>query len=230
MGRGSIRFKLGHCPSEPLLDLDQQVEPESIPSTNNRMARTSKTSPKPSQKLPLKSAKSIKAASKVPAKPAPVKASPAKGSEDFQEVRSLIELMKKNGLAVFKFEQGDFKITLKTPAGAAGGATVIHGSAPAPAAAPVAAPAVAAAPAEPAKSNYKEIKSPMVGTFYASPSPESPAFVEVGKTINAESVVCIIEAMKVMNEIKAEIAGKIVEIVAEDGKPVQYGEVLFRVS
>lgn len=195
------------------------------------MARTSKTSPKPSQKLPLKSAKSTKAASKAPAKPAPVKASPAKGSEDFQEVRSLIELMKKNGLAVFKFEQGDFKITLKTPEGAAGGATVIHGSAPAPAAAaPVVAPAAAAAPAEPAKSNYKEIKSPMVGTFYASPSPESPAFVEVGKTINAESVVCIIEAMKVMNEIKAEIAGKVVEIVAENGKPVQYGEVLFRVS
>ena len=70
----------------------------------------------------------------------------------------------------------------------------------------------------------------MVGTFYASPSPESPAFVEVGKSINAESVVCIIEAMKVMNEIKAEIAGKVVEIVAENGKPVQFGQVLFRVS
>ena len=70
----------------------------------------------------------------------------------------------------------------------------------------------------------------MVGTFYASPSPESPSFVEVGKTINADSVVCIIEAMKVMNEIKAEIAGKVVEIVAENGKPVQFGQVLFRVS
>jgi acetyl-CoA carboxylase biotin carboxyl carrier protein len=70
----------------------------------------------------------------------------------------------------------------------------------------------------------------MVGTFYASPSPESPSFVEVGKLINPESVVCIIEAMKVMNEIKAEISGKVVEIVAENGKPVQFGEVLFRVS
>ena len=186
------------------------------------MARTSKNPTKPS----AKPAKSTKAVSKVSAKPAP-----AKGSEDFQEVRSLIELMKKNGLAVFKFEQGDFKITLKTPEGAAGGATVIHGSAPAAAApAPAATAPAATAPAETAKSNYQEIKSPMVGTFYASPSPEAPAFVEVGKTINAESVVCIIEAMKVMNEIKAEIAGKVVEIVAENGKPVQFGEVLFRVS
>ena len=83
---------------------------------------------------------------------------------------------------------------------------------------------------EPAKSNYKEIKSPMVGTFYASPSPENPSFVEVGKSVTAESVVCIIEAMKVMNEIQAEVSGKIVEIVAENGKPVQFGEVLFRVS
>ena len=70
----------------------------------------------------------------------------------------------------------------------------------------------------------------MVGTFYSSPSPESPLFVEVGKTITAESVVCIIEAMKVMNEIQAEISGKVVEIVAENGKPVEFGEVLFRVS
>ena len=192
------------------------------------MARISKTPIKPSPKP----SKPTKVASKVPAAtPSQATAPVPKGSEEFQEVRSLIELMKKNGLAVFKFEQGDFKITLKTPEGAAGGATVIHGSAPAAVPSPVAAAtAVDPASAEPAKPNYKEIKSPMVGTFYASPSPDSPAFVEVGKTINAESVVCIIEAMKVMNEIKAEIDGKIVEIVAEDGKPVQFGEVLFRVS
>lgn len=70
----------------------------------------------------------------------------------------------------------------------------------------------------------------MVGTFYAAPSPESPAFVEVGTSVNAETVVCIVEAMKVMNEIKAEISGKIVEVVAESGQPVQFGQVLFRVS
>ena len=193
------------------------------------MARNTKTSKKPSvkptTKAPVTKSLPIKAA-----KPA---VSKGNGSGDFQEVRTLIDLLKKNDLAVLEFEKGDFKITLKTPAGASAGTTLVQGHAqPVAHAAPVvaAAPSAEKASAEPAKSNYKEITSPMVGTFYASPSPESPAFVEVGKSINAESVVCIIEAMKVMNEIKAEIAGKVVEIVAENGKPVQFGQVLFRVS
>ena len=183
------------------------------------MARTTKTSKKPS-KAPAKKLSSPKAA----------KPSKATGG-DFPEVRSLIDLLKQNGLAVLEFEKGDFRITLKTPAGASSGATLIqgHSSAPAPAAA-IAAPVAAEKAAEPAKSNYKEITSPMVGTFYASPSPDSPAFVEPGKNVKADTVVCIIEAMKVMNEIKAEIAGKVVEVVAENGKPVQFGQVLFRVS
>lgn len=191
------------------------------------MARTSKTPTKPSPKLSPSSAKKPKSSS--PKAIAPKGAS-AKGTEDFQEVRSLIELLKKNGLSVLEFSKGDFKITLKTQDGAVGSSTaaVYHGSAPA-SLSPVT-QALAPEATEPAKSNYKEIKSPMVGTFYTTPSPESPAFVEVGSTINAESVVCIIEAMKVMNEIKAEIAGKVVEVVAENGKPVQFGEVLFRVS
>jgi len=195
------------------------------------MARISKiptkTSSKPIQKQPAKklpSAKIVKTKTKQV---------PQQTKEDFQEVRSLIDLLKKNGLAVLEFAKGDLKITLKTPAGASSGATLLQGSAPVAAPAPIAAaPVASAAPvsAEPAKSSFKEIKSPMVGTFYASSSPEAPAFVEVGKEINPESVVCIIEAMKVMNEIKAEISGKVVEIVAENGKPVQFGEVLFRVS
>ncbi|MBX9743557.1 MAG: acetyl-CoA carboxylase biotin carboxyl carrier protein [Chthoniobacterales bacterium] len=153
---------------------------------------------------------------------------------EIKEIRTLVDLMKKNGLAVFQMEQGDFKITLKTPEGAARGASFIQGapsfsmptvsSALNEVAAPVAVASV------PAPQNYKEILSPMVGTFYTAASPESPAFVEVGQEVNAQSVVCIIEAMKVMNEIKAEIAGKIVEVVAQNGKPVQFGEVLFRVS
>lgn len=196
------------------------------------MARNTKTSKKPSVKPTTKTPVTKSVSNKV-AKA--VKPSVTKGGNDFQEVRTLIDLLKKNDLAVLEFEKGDFKITLKTPAGASGGGTtLIQGHAqPAAHAAPAAAPAASSsekATAEPSKSNYKEITSPMVGTFYASPSPESPAFVEVGKTINAESVVCIIEAMKVMNEIKAEIAGKVVEIVAENGKPVQFGQVLFRVS
>lgn len=186
----------------------------------NSMARTTKTSKKPSAK---------------PTKPTAASAPKAKAkpTADFQEVRTLIDLLKKNDLAVLEYEQGDLKVTLKTPAGASGGASLIQGHASAPAApsAVAAAPVVTEkATAEPAKSNYKEIVSPMVGTFYSSSSPEAPSFVEVGTTINTETVVCIIEAMKVMNEIKAEIAGKVVEVVAESGKPVQFGQVLFRVS
>ena len=198
------------------------------------MARITKTSKKPpvksTTKAPINKSTTSTKVAKV-AKPAPPKGN---GSGDFQEVRTLIDLLKKNDLAVLEFEKGDFKITLKTPAGASGGTTLFQGhTQPAAHAAPVAAATPSSdkpAATEPAKSNYKEITSPMVGTFYACPSTESPAFVEVGKTINAESVVCIIEAMKVMNEIKAEIAGKIVEVVAENGKPVQFGQVLFRVS
>lgn len=140
--------------------------------------------------------------------------------------------MKKNGLTVFKMEREGFKITLQT--GAAEGVTqyVTSGPAPTPVAAapaPVAvesAPAAAAAPA----ANLKEIKSPIVGTFYASPSPESPSFVSVGQTVTPDTVVCIVEAMKVMNEIKAEVSGVIAEIAAENGKPVQFGQPLFRVK
>lgn len=152
---------------------------------------------------------------------------------EIKEIRTLIDLMKKNGLAVFKMEEGDFKITLKTPEGAAGGKSTTfvqgHHSSPTPTiAAPVAASTAAAAPE--AAQNYQEISSPMVGTFYSAASPETPAFVQVGSTITTETVVCIIEAMKVMNEIKAEVSGTIVEVVAENGKPVQFGDVLFKVK
>lgn len=155
---------------------------------------------------------------------------------EIKEIRALIDLMKKNDLAVFKIEEGDFKITLKTPEGASS-RTLVQGmpaggmSMPAMTTLPSTA---SGAPAQPepvaAPNNYKEILSPMVGTFYTAASPDSSDFVEVGKEINPESVVCIIEAMKVMNEIKAEIAGKIIEVVAANGKPVQFGEVLFRVK
>ncbi len=186
------------------------------------MARTTKTSKK-SSKAPAKKISAPKSS------PAP-KGGKASGA-DFPEVRSLIDLLKKNDLAVLEFEKGDFRITLKTPAGASSGTAVFgHAAAPAPVAAPASAPASAEKAPEAPKGNYKEITSPMVGTFYSSPSPDAPAFVEAGKTVNPDTVVCIIEAMKVMNEIKAEISGKVVEVVAENGKPVQFGQVLFRVS
>jgi len=185
------------------------------------MARNTKTS-KRSAKVPAKASSPAKAA----------KSPKSTEQEDFPEVRSLIELLKKNHLAVLEFEKGDLRVTLKTPAGATGGGTFLQAPAaasPAPAA-PVAVPDAETPDAEAPKGNYKEITSPMVGTFYSSPSPDAPSFVEAGKTVNPDTVVCIIEAMKVMNEIKAEISGKVVEVVAENGKPVQFGQVLFRVS
>lgn len=135
--------------------------------------------------------------------------------------------MKENDLSVFEMEKNGFKLKLQK--GADGQ--------PAPAAPillpAVAAPAGPAAPAPPADKPdgpaLRDIVSPMVGTFYRAASPESGAFVDVGKTVNEDTVVCIIEAMKVMNEIKAEISGVIAEVVAENGKPVQFGQVLFRV-
>ena len=135
--------------------------------------------------------------------------------------------MRKNDLSVFKMESEGFKITLKKGNDFQ---PVIHHAAPV--AAPVAgvAPAPAAAPLPPAANDkLKDIASPMVGTFYGSPSPDAQSFVKVGQDVDENTVVCIIEAMKVMNEIKAEARGTITEMVAENGKPVQFGQALFRI-
>jgi acetyl-CoA carboxylase biotin carboxyl carrier protein len=149
---------------------------------------------------------------------------------DLKEIRTLIDLMKKNGLSVFKMEREGFKITLKRN-GSEGAAPVVTMS---PALAPATSlPKPAGSATEgpaPETSHDREIKSPMVGTFYAAPSPEAPAYVTVGQEITPDSVVCIIEAMKATNEIKAEISGVVTEVCAENGKPVQFGQTLFRVK
>lgn len=138
--------------------------------------------------------------------------------------------MKKNGLAVFKMEKEGFKITLQT-AGAESAPVIQYAPAPAVAPLPAALPAAAPAPAtDAAPTGLKEITSPMVGTFYSASSPDTPPYVQVGQTVTPETVVCIVEAMKVMNEIKAEVAGVIAEVAAENGKPVQFGQALFRVK
>jgi acetyl-CoA carboxylase biotin carboxyl carrier protein len=149
---------------------------------------------------------------------------------NLKEIRSLVDLMKKNGIAVFKLEKENFKITLKTNEA---GQPVVQTLAPSVAAvapAPVSPAPAPANPAAPAAPSHREITSPMVGTFYSAPSPEAPAFVTVGQSVTPDTVVCIIEAMKVMNEIKAEISGVISEVCAENGKPVQFGQTLFRVE
>jgi acetyl-CoA carboxylase biotin carboxyl carrier protein len=142
---------------------------------------------------------------------------------DLKEIKALIDLMKKNGLTAFEMEKDGFRISLAKETGFGPAMTY---------AAPAAPPAAASAPAVEAKPavSGKEITSPMVGTFYTSPSPESPAFVTVGQEVQPDTVVCIIEAMKVMNEIKAEQAGIITEVAAENGQPVQFGQALYRLK
>lgn len=142
---------------------------------------------------------------------------------DLKEIKALIDLMQKNGLTHFEMEKGGFRIALAKETTAA--PVAAYAPAPPPAA-PAAAPVAEAAPA--ADSAGREIVSPMVGTFYAAASPESAPFVKPGQKVTPETVVCIIEAMKVMNEIKAEVTGTITEVAAENGQPVQFGQALFR--
>lgn len=151
---------------------------------------------------------------------------------DLKDIKSIIDLMRKNAVTEFELEKQDFKIRLKRGANG-GGAAAAHEDTPLvayapPLAVPPPAPVPAAAP-PPAASNELEIKSPMIGTFYRAPSPESAPYVEVGTEVGPETVVCIIEAMKVMNEIRAECVGKIVEVCVQNAQPVEYGQVLFRV-
>jgi acetyl-CoA carboxylase biotin carboxyl carrier protein len=150
---------------------------------------------------------------------------------DLKDIKAIIDLMRKNSVSEFELEKQDFKIRLKR--GANGGSSPTYDEAASvtyvqPAVAmPVAAPMAAIAPA--ASTGEVDIKSPMIGTFYRSPSPEAAAYVEVGTEVNAETVVCIIEAMKVMNEIKAEAKGFITQVLIENAKPVEFGQPLFKI-
>ncbi len=150
---------------------------------------------------------------------------------DLKDIKAIIDLMKKNSVSEFEMEKEGFKIRLKRGGGTVGMAAVEE-----PQLIPYAAqggggasnPGAAAAPAK-AVSNDVEITSPMIGTFYRSPSPESAHYVEIGSEVDAETVVCIIEAMKVMNEIKAEAKGVITEVLVENAKPVEFGQALFKI-
>ncbi|MDG2077009.1 MAG: acetyl-CoA carboxylase biotin carboxyl carrier protein [Arenicellales bacterium] len=156
---------------------------------------------------------------------------------DLKDIKVIVDLMKKNAVSEFEMEEGDFKIKLKRESGKPrkGETVVVQEAAPVilPAAAvPVAAAPAPAAPATapPPAPEGPEVKSPMIGTFYRRPSPDADSFVEVGSVVEPDTVVCIIEAMKVMNEIKAEVKGTIAEVLLEDGKPVEYGQALFRIE
>ncbi|MDB4925161.1 acetyl-CoA carboxylase biotin carboxyl carrier protein [Mucilaginibacter sp.] len=150
---------------------------------------------------------------------------------DIKQIQDLIRFVSKSGVNEVSLEQKDFKITIKTNQEP----TVVHATIPAPASAPAAAavPALAAAPAPAAvadTSHYVTIKSPMIGTFYRSASPDKPLFVNVGDEVESGTVVCIIEAMKLFNEIESEVSGRIVKILVDNASPVEYDQPLFLVE
>jgi acetyl-CoA carboxylase biotin carboxyl carrier protein len=154
---------------------------------------------------------------------------------DLKDIKAIVDLMKKNSISEFELEKGqEFKIRMKRSANGQGGEEV---SMPMylPPGTPV--PTQMATPTHggqtpsqaAAASNEIEIKSPMVGTFYRAPSPEAANYVEIGAEVHPDSVVCIIEAMKVMNEIKSEVRGVITQVLVENAKPVEFGQPLYKI-
>jgi acetyl-CoA carboxylase biotin carboxyl carrier protein len=154
---------------------------------------------------------------------------------DIKQIQDLIKFVSKSGVNEVSIEEQDFKITIKTNQEP----TYVTAAIPAVAPAPVAAPAPAAAPAAPAaapapaadqNANLITVKSPMIGTYYQSAGPDKPAFVNVGDEITAGKVLCIVEAMKLFNEIESEVSGNIVKILVKDAEPVEYDQPLFLVD
>ncbi|AOW21446.1 acetyl-CoA carboxylase biotin carboxyl carrier protein [Urechidicola croceus] len=154
---------------------------------------------------------------------------------DLKEIQSLIKFVSKSGVNEVKLEVEDFKITIKTGAGVPE-TTIVHQAAPVgiPQTPVAVTPSVDAVPTEvkveDEESKYVTITSPIIGTFYRKPSPDKPNFVEVGDTIQADSVVCIVEAMKLFNEIEAEVSGKIVKVLVDEASPVEFGQPLYLVD
>jgi len=160
---------------------------------------------------------------------------------NLSQIQELIKFVAKSGVSEVEIEQKDFKITIKTPAGRKEQVPVQVIAQPmampqaAPAPAPVAAPAAAPAPAAPPpaakeETRYVTVKAPMIGTFYRAPGPGKPVFVNVGDTIEKGKPICIIEAMKLFNEIESDVSGKIVKVLVDDAKPVEYDQPLFLVD
>ncbi len=158
-----------------------------------------------------------------------------------EELRELVEFLKANGIAEFDMEQDDVKVRIKFAGapGAAGGLDLsqlsrLMASAPATAAVAhagsVCGPGAAAELASELEEKLHEVKSPIVGTFYESPAPGAPAFVQVGDQVEVGQVLCIVEAMKLMNEIESDVAGEIVKRIATSGQPVEYGQPLFAIK
>jgi acetyl-CoA carboxylase biotin carboxyl carrier protein len=145
----------------------------------------------------------------------------------FKEIRELVDLVSERGLSALEIEQAGFRVRIEgvRPAGHNGAGTLPAAALPA-----ASAPAPEAAPPPPAiDPNLHVITSPIVGTFYRSPSPESDAFAEIGQKVARGKILCIIESMKLMNEIESDVEGEIVEVYPSNGQPVEYGEKLFAI-
>jgi acetyl-CoA carboxylase biotin carboxyl carrier protein len=160
-------------------------------------------------------------------------ATPASSQDifDVRKIRRLVELMKEHDLSEIDLQQGEVRVQLRRAGTAANPGLIvpqIHGGAFAPAAAKPTEPA--SEPTAASDSRLVIIKSPMVGTFYTSPDPDSPAYVKVGDHVGPETTVCIVEAMKVFNQIPAEVSGKITSVLVENGASVEYGQPLFKVD
>jgi acetyl-CoA carboxylase biotin carboxyl carrier protein len=152
-------------------------------------------------------------------------------NSDLKKIEQLLDIMKKNDLVEIELKSGDDKIVLKRAGSQQPQVTAVPVIAPVvPTPAGTAAPSAAAIPEAAKPSDLVEIKAPMVGTFYATPNPDAEPYVEVGSKVTGSTVVCIIEAMKVMNEIKAEVEGTIAEVCVQSGQAVEYGTVLFKVK
>jgi len=150
---------------------------------------------------------------------------------DIRKIRRLVELMKEHDLSEVDLRQGDMRIQLRSDSAPVVSPPVA--GVPAPLAPVASQPVQASAPAKSADAESEHIvliRSPMVGTFYTSPEPESPVYVKVGDHVGPDTTVCIIEAMKVYNQIPAEASGKIVAVLVENGEPVEFGQPLFRVD
>jgi acetyl-CoA carboxylase biotin carboxyl carrier protein len=154
---------------------------------------------------------------------------------DIRKIKKLIELLEESGLAEIEITEGEESVRIARVS--PGPPTVTqYAAAPAPAAAsapapaPAPAPATAAAPAAPAARDENLVTAPMVGTFYASPAPGAKSFVEVGQEVRVGQVLCIIEAMKMMNQIESERAGRVVAVLAKNGEPVEFGQPLFAIE
>jgi acetyl-CoA carboxylase biotin carboxyl carrier protein len=171
---------------------------------------------------------------------------PGATSLDVEALRQIVEMLEASDVTRLVWQKGDERLYIRRGHGPA--PTIVHAAPVSPSVSPVqtveyaaparvaaAAPAAAAAPvaAEPAKAAEKPgflVTSPFVGTFYRTPAPDQPPFVEVGSTVKKGQVLCIVEAMKLMNEIEAEKAGKVAEILVENGQPVEFGQALFRIE